>query len=333
MSILTSIRDEYRKREIERAKKTLKKYDIELNGDIKLRGVVSLGYGKHYEERIDIFGNKRRIPVLENVQWTKENLVILPGNQYVMCKMFNLPYTVTGGNVMTPISNVIPGTLNDANQMNFDNKMSVPLEQTDVNIHPLHFVNGFMVGYGGATESNIVARDVNYKSRMLYQPIPFRHTSAELNTSTRIRYGGIVTSGEPSGGQNVKSYYIKKFDSNPTAQIYHLWKDNGLQDGTPVTNTIFDTIEDNGIDVESYAEMELSIDPTEVREYFQANLSGEPPRINELGLVAAYWDQGSMDALQAQLITHITFPTEPLHGVGSSIGGKSMFLLYRLYFK
>lgn len=332
MSVLEFLKNQYRKTSVDHARKILKKYDLEHHDEIKIRGTVSMGYGKHYEEITDIFGNKIMKPVLENVQWTKDNLIVIGGNQYVLCKMFNLPYTVLGGDVVTPISNVNPGVLNDAAMMNFDSKKSPPAV-TGANLNPLHFINCFTVGYGGATESNLVARDVNYKGRMLYQPIPFRYTSANLNAPGRVRYGGIVTNGDKAGGQNVKSYYLKKFDSNPTAQIYHLWKDNGLQDGTPVTNTIFDTTEDNGMDIETYAEMELSIEPAEFREWFQTNLSGEPPRINELGLVSAYWDPAAMDALDAQLITHICFPTEPLHGVGSTMGAKSLYLLYRVYVK
>lgn len=330
MSILDQMKRYYQSKQIEHARGILEKYH---HDESHIRGILTIGHGKHYEVIHDIFGNERRAPVIDDVIYQGENLVILPGNQYVMCKLFNLPITVTGGTVMTPISNVVPGFLNDVNQMNFDNKGNPPTNLVDVNIHPLHFINGFMVGYGGATESNIVAKDVNYKSRGLYAPVPFRHTSADLNNALRVKYGGIVTSAEESGGQTVKSYYIKKFDSDPTAQIYHLWKDNGLQDGTPVTNSIFDTIENNGMDVESYAEMELSVEPLEVREWFYSNLSGEPPRINELGLVACYWDNGSMDAQNVQLITHICFPTEPLHGVNSSIGSKAMYMTYRLYFK
>lgn len=295
-----------------------------------LRGVLTMGYGKHYEEVRDIYGNIRMKPVLENVQWQRENTVLLPGNQYVLCKLFNLPYTVTGGTVLTPCSNVIPGLLNDANQMNFDTKKLVQNTMDGVNIHPMHFINGFMIGYGGATESNIVARKTNYKSRSLFKPIPFRYTSAELNTPTRLRYGGIVTSPDDTGSKNVKSYYIKSFDSKH-AQIYHLWKDNGLKDGTPVTNTIFDTPADNGMDVETYVEVELSVEPLEVREWFQANLSGEPPRFNELGLVAGLWDNTVMDMLDANMITHITFPTETLGGTDSSYGSKTNFYCYRIY--
>ena len=331
MNVLDFLKKKYQSKSVEHARRILKKYDIENRDGTKLRGIMTMGYGKHYEEIIDIFGNRRMKPVIDQVVYQGENLVVLPGNQYVLCKLFNLPYTVTGGDVITPISNVNPGVLNNPDQMNFDNKLSAPYME-HVNIHPLHFVNGFMVGYGGSTVSNIVARDVNYKGRMLYQPIPFRYTSANLNSAGNVKYGGIVTGGD-NGTQTIKSYYIKKFDSNPTAQIYHLWKDNGLNDGTPVTNTIFDTLEDNGMDVETYAEMELSIDPLEVREWFQANLSGEMPRINELGLVASYWDEASMDTIQSQLITHICFPTEPLHGEGSSIGAKNLFMSYRIYLK
>ena len=333
MSILRYLKEKYRDISCGYAKKVLDKYDIRERDDIHIRGVLSMGTGKHYEQVTDAFGQTRMIPVLEDVFLQKENMIVIPGNQYVLCKLFNLPITVTGGTVMTPISNVIPGFLNDPSQMNFDSKGIPPTNLVDVNLHPLHYVNGFMVGYGGATQSNLVARAVNYKSRMLYQAVPFRHTAAELNTATRIKYGGIVTSPEPSGGQSVKSYYIKKFDSNPGLQIYHLFKDNGLEDGTPCTNSIFDTMEDNGMDVETYGEIELSIEPLEVREWFQANLSGEPPRISEMGLVAAYWDPGSMDTQHVQLFSHICFPTEPLHGVGSSIGRKAIFCLYRLYLR
>lgn len=337
MGILNILEQEYIKRKIIMAKKILQKYDPdqirEVEDQYSWRGVVSMGYGKHYETVKDIFGNLRRKCVLDDVVWAKDNLIILPGNQYAFCKLFNLPITVTGGTVMTPISNVNPGFLNDATQMNFDNKSPVPNNLVGVNLHPLHFVNGFTIGYGGATESNIVARDVNYKSRMLYQPVPFRYTSQKLNSQSLVRYGGKVTSSEISGSQNIVSYYNKQFDSSPTAQIYHLWKDNGLNDGTPVTQSIFDSIQDNGMDVESYAEMEMSVEPLEVREYFQSVLSGEPPRINELGLTAAFWDTDAMDSLQVQQISHICFPTESLHGIGSSIGAKSLYFLYRIYLK
>lgn len=328
MSIFHELKAMYQEKKIEQARKLLKD-----NGEfdtIKLRGVVSMGYGKHYEEIRDANGITRLKPVLDNVQWTQENLITLPGNQYVLCKLFNLPYTVTGGTVMTPCSNVIPGLMNDVNQMNFDNKNPVETTLVGANINPLHFINGFMVGYGGATESNIVARTPNYKSRNLFKPIPFRYTSATVNTSTRIRYGGTVTAPDASGGKSIKSYYVKAFDSK-NANIYHLWKDNGLNDGTPVTNSIFDTIDDNGMDVESYVEVELSVEPLEIREWFNANLSGEPARFNELGLVATYWDPTTMDTQDVVPVSHICFPTEVVGSTDSSIGQKSCFYIYRIY--
>jgi hypothetical protein len=336
LSVLRFLRDKYNQQRIEHAKSVLQKLDpkvLQETDDVKIRGVLSMGYGRHYEYVKDIFGNLVRKCVLDDVAWQKENLVILPGNQYVFCKLFNLPITVTGGTVMTPISNVTPGFLNDTTQMNFDNKDHVPNDLVGVNLHPLHFINGFTVGYGGASEDNLVALDVNYKSRTLYHPVPFQYTSENVNEKG-LRYGGKVTHKDKSGSKsNVVSYFIKTFDSNPTAQIYHLWKDNGLNDGTPVTQSVFDTIQDNGMDVETYAEAELSIEPFECRDYFKSFLSGEPPRINELGLTAQFWDLDAKDALQAQQITHITFPTESLMGTDTSIGAKAIYLLYRLYLK
>jgi len=312
--------------------KNLENENKRLKNEIKLlkeyphiRGVVEIGTDPYYTERKDINGNIVRLRHFNNVHCMKNNLIIIGGNQYCMCKLANLPYTVTDGLHAAPISNVVPGFVADQNQLNFDIKAHVASETTkNISISASHYIVGFMAGYGGATESNIVARDVNYKGRTLYAPIPFRYTTQDRTTAELMKYGGICTINS-STGVSTKAYYIKSLDT--PYQIYHLWKDNGLEDGTPTTNSIFDTIEDNGIDMESFCECQLSINKYDIVDYFRQFIDGEPARVNEIGLIAAKWDDTYKEFLDPVLISHMCFPTFVL---GTGI---ELLFNYRLYFK
>jgi hypothetical protein len=293
-----------------------------------VRGIVTMGHGRSYVERKDAYGNTFTDSIIEDVFYTGENQVVIGGNQYIMCKIANLPYETVNENFKNPISNINPGKLSDGNQMNFDSKVTAPNEsEFGVNISPLHYIQAFTIGYGGALESNIHERDTNYKGRMLYKPIPFRFTSQERTSSELMKYGGVRTS--VNNGVSSKAYYLKRLDDGVV--IRHLWRNNAGEDGTPVTKSIFDTTDDNGIDIESYIEFNLTIDRYDAREYFQNFVSGENPIINELGLVAAYWDSRTNEFLDPYMITHITFPNYPLQS--KSLGMDTVFIKYRLYFK
>jgi hypothetical protein len=308
----------------------LKKQASSFNDKVDIKGIITIGKGKHYECIKDAFGKLIRVPVIDDIVYQGHNIIVIGGNQYVLCKLANLPFTVTNNNHPDPISNIYPGFLQSLGQYNLDQKTrhTPDLSDQNININPLHFINSFSVGFGGSTESNLVAKDVNYDNRVLYQAIPFRYTTAERTTDEMLKYGGVATL---DGTTNARAYYLKKFDSD--WQIYHRFKDNGDEDGTLASDTIYDTISGNGIDIETYGEVELSINAFEVREYFNSFITQEPPRINEIGLVASYWDNAANDFLDSQLITHLAFPSKVLGSIGQSISKDEFFISYRLYLR
>jgi hypothetical protein len=232
-----------------------------------------------------------------------DNIIPISGYQWILMKMFGLHLdSVHDPNVKyeeigKDTSLVIPD-LNEVGQLGIgrdpqDTREGYGYTPMNDDISSNHFIQGFLVGNGGAAEDVITTKNTDYSYTNLRSPIPFQQVSAidGLDSSMAGKYLGVFR----QSSTDQKSYFIKKFDSR--AHIYHnWWRDgqrwdyldpvvpselgpgrNGDNNVTPKTNRI-----------ETYAEVEMSIDVKngDCMGYFAHSGNNETAKINELGLVA-----------------------------------------------
>ena len=180
--------------------------------------------------------------------------------------------------------------------LNNDDQMRIGINPDDytvmnTNISDNHFIQGFMIGNGGSAEDAITAKNTNYSFMKLRNAIPFRETTdlTALSPTEANKYLGIYRP-DSSNNNNVKAYYIKKFDDTP--HIYHSWwKDGERWDYVdPVTQNDLGPNSQNGQGktnrIETYAECHLSLDENDCVAYFNHDGNTGTAQINELGLVA-----------------------------------------------
>jgi hypothetical protein len=158
------------------------------------------------------------------------------------------------------------------------------------------FIQGFMVGCGGAGEDSITTKNTDYSFINLRTPIPFQQVSSSLDSSIATKYCGVY---QPQN-TSVKSYYIKKFDALP--HIYHSWWVDGQRWDyvDPVMPTDLGPNAENSSKtnrIETYAECKLSIDESDCKAWFEAEGNSRTAQINELGLVAFDSTNGARSSL------------------------------------
>lgn len=227
-----------------------------------------------------------------------DNIIPISGMQWILMKMFGLHLdsvhdpSVKYENVGQDTSLIVPD-LNEDSQLKIG-KDPKGLGDSGYNsivddIPSEHFIQGFLVGNGGAGEDAITTKNTDYSFIKLRNPIPFQQTTVTegLDPSIAGKYLGVYR----QTGSNEQSFYIKKFDDR--AHIYHNWWRDGQrwdyldpvgQDdlgpgpkSTPKTNRI-----------ETYAQVEMSIDTKndDCIGYFKQAGNNQTAMINELGLVA-----------------------------------------------
>lgn len=227
-----------------------------------------------------------------------DNIIPISGYQWILMKMFGLHLdsihdpNISYEDIGQDTSVVIPD-LNDDGQLKIgrDPKGDATTGYTTITeeIPAEHFIQGFLVGNGGAGEDAITTKNTDYSFIKLRNPIPFQQTTADVGLDSSIagKYLGVYR----NTGSNDRSYYIKKFDDK--AHIYHNWWRDGqrwdyldpvTQDdlgpgakNTPKTNRI-----------ETYAQVEMSIDVKndDCLGYYRHEGNNQSAVINELGLVA-----------------------------------------------
>lgn len=268
------------------------------------RGEFIVGKNKRIVEYIDPYGNKSYRTKFGEILFKQKNIVVIGGYDWLFSKMFNL--------TMGEHSTLRVGDLNfEAPQM----KIGVPrdrymspyynteisgsnpsLQRYDgVNISARDYIFGFMIGDGGSREDNITAIATDYKRRQLFHAIPFRMSNDSTNISKDKYFGKYVDM------NNTSSYYIKKFD-DPSPHIVHVWVTDNKDELEIVDDSVYSST--SSIPIESYVEMNISIDKDDARGYF--NSTNSTIRINELGLVSGWYNQAENDLESIHLVTHLT---------------------------
>ena len=264
---------------------------------------ANIKHGLHGHVRVSIKNNDTG----EVSLWEEsDNIIPISGYQTLLLKLFGLHLDSLHNNGITnekldEDTNLIIPDLNNNDMMHIgvDPTAYQPMED---NYGADHFVQGFMVGDGGAGEDANTSKNTDYSFIQLRSPIPFQESqSGSLDPSIANKYLGkirIASSGsqETSGA----SFYIKKFDDTP--HVYHSWyRDGQAWDYVDPINQgdlgplAANTAKSNRI--ETYVQCNLSIDSNDCMSYFNATTTSDrTPRINEIGLVAfdALYGKGSI---------------------------------------
>lgn len=190
----------------------------------------------------------------------KDNKVIVPGSAFTAIKHFK--------GLTVPVKT---NTYNTA--LGLDNIMSV----TDQEERLDQYVMLFAVGIGGCGPENSQVYDVDYTKWISPEDlIPFRYQllANDLSETDRNKYFGRKTI---TAADRI-AYYFKAFDTDPVFRQQYI-------DGTPIDNNIY--ISDNGMDVQSYVELKMSITTRDCRDYFLATTGINDARINTISLLTA----------------------------------------------
>lgn len=294
-----------------------------------LRGEVIFGKGLIKIPFIDPYGKMSYRTEFKKVDAVLPNIVPIGGYQFAFSKLFNIG--------LDQESTLRVGDLNDeAPQMkigversryksiNYNAECSVTdgsmVVNQGVNISAMNYIFGFMMGDGGAREDNMTAIAPNYKNRGLYRPIPFRMSNDGF-ALPEGKYFGKQSTFQGSGMKDViDSFYVKKFD-NPAPRIVHCWVTDNKDEMQIVDDTVFAST--SSLAIESYVEMNISVDPADGRGFFTSTNSS--PRVNEFALVTGWYNAELNDYEALRIFTHFTRPSIALSE------GDSIEAIYRLY--
>ena len=143
---------------------------------------------------------------------------------------------------------------------------------------------------------------------------------------------------EAADGTLIKKdhYYLKEFEkpisgSVPNPEIINRWRDNGVDDGTVVTDNPENSSRSEGI--ESYVEIVLRINRNDLREYFDTYQSKKDARFNSIGLCSgiksSVYDEDNettyFEYTDVRQISVLNFSNEMLHFE------KDLTIIYRIY--
>lgn len=219
---------------------------------------------------------------------TYHNIIPISGYQILLLKMFGLYLDSDHKQAYEDIgkdTTVVTPDLNNVGSMSIGvdpNNYTAMNEDYASN----HYIQGFMIGNGGAGEDTITSKNTNYSFCKLRNPIPFQQIADGTAASDQgASYLGVYRS-----SSSTKSYYIKTFSERP--HVYHSWWKNGQKWSylDPVTENDLGPNAVNGAGktnrIESYIECKLSLSESDCLSYFQHEGSTQTAAVNELGLVA-----------------------------------------------
>ena len=222
----------------------------------------------------------------KSLWYEDDNTIPISGYQWILMKMFGL-YLDSSHN--KPYENIGKDTTVVVPDLNNSGTLQLGVDPTNYsemssNISDKHFIQGFMIGNGGAGEDAITTKNTNYSFTKLRNPIPFQQ-STSLSPSVAGQYLGALRQ-----SSSIVSYYIKKFDETP--HIYHSWWRDGQRWDylDPVTQDDLGPDAVNGVGktnrIETYCECKMSLDESDCVQYFNHDGSTQTAMVNELGLVA-----------------------------------------------
>lgn len=288
-----------------------------------LRGEVIFGRGRHDVAYIDPFGNHAVRTEFDQVDYKAHNIIPIGSYQWIFSKMFNIGLdqdsTLRVGDLNYEAPQMKIGVPRGLYQsIHYTKEAGSGVEMKDgVNIPATNSVFGFMIGDGGAKEDNITAIAPNYKARSLFRPVPFRMSNDGYDFPINTYYGKSQAYGDTG---DITSYYVKVFDA-PKPRIIHAWVTTNTNEIQVVDDTVFSST--SSLAIESYVEINFSIDQYDTRGFFSSTEA--TPIVNELGLVAGWYNKEQDDYESIRLISFFTRPSIILPEQDTITG------VYRLY--
>ena len=294
-----------------------------------IHGEVIFGRKKKMIPFVDPFGKTTYRTEFEEEIDRKTNIVPIGAYQFAFDKLFNIgpdrETTLRVGDLNDEAPQMKIGVQRaEYSSIHYDAECSVSdgsmVVNSGVNISALNFIFGFMIGNGGSREDNVSVIAPNYKNRTLYHPIPFRMSNDGSQMINGKYYGRSKSIQNNAGLDPVTSYYIKKFD-DPQPRIIHSWVTDNKNEVSIVDDTVFSST--SSMAIESYVEMNMSVDADDCRGYFTS--TGSTSRVNEFGLVSGWYNAKLDDYESLRLFTHFTRPSIIMDA------GDNIEIIYRLY--
>lgn len=270
-------------------------------GGISLRGEVEIGYGLHTDPITGISS------LGESILKSK-NEILMGGSLFALEKLFNAQAQPT----VSYLNDIMGfGTDGDAITEKYPKNTCLCL---------------FDIGLGGCGDAYTDVKAILQQQRQLPGMIPFRVVDEpfEKGSAEASKYFMMVRN---SDGKYW--YYGKTFAKEPI--IKALWKNGGDgKDGTAVVESDYSSVKN--VPIETFAEAVLSIEVTDLREYFELYQDIKKARFNSLGLCSGikgscYDDKGNKRDEYKQVLqfSGLNFTNEPLHM------NKTLSCIYRVY--
>lgn len=236
------------------------------------------------------------IPGTDIILFKGSNKVILPGAGFMARSLFDLPNAEITPSYNTALN--LENTVNEA-----------PSSKQKVYL--------FCVGVDGCGKEDSDVRVVNYgKWCNPENLVPFRYIleAEDLSGSERDEYfGRVVKDGRVA-------YYFKAFDTVPVfVQKY--------TDGTLVDSNVYES--EKTEEIESYVEVNFTIDPEDCRDWFKETTGINDARVNTFSLCTAWAKtiNGQIYYQDIRPITKYNLPNENLISMTKGISCR-----YNLYF-
>ena len=299
--------------------------------------IVNLSAGSCMWAKTDIiagYGLKETngITTLNEVVFRKKNIVPIGGVSYTMEKLFGVPETqITVPTLYTEngIGKVNSGTP----QETYD----IPGGTKNIIYRYGHTVCLFGVGITATAENDITIYQPDYREKNINLTrtnhdgltvhgtmLPFRYTTETLDSDERLKYFG-----KKVHSNGVTGYYLKRFDKDPV--IKHVWKTGeDIEDQELIADVdVWENMSGNN-SVESYTEIQLSVSPKDIKEWFINIEQPDRTRINTIALFNGQFVPGVDgadygDYRDVRLFSKLCMNPEYLDR------SKDLYILYRVY--
>ena len=285
------------------------------NSGFFARTKITAGYDPYIDSRSGT--TKFGTPIFET-----ENMIVMGGSLFTLEKLFNINYfsegnnTIDDGLIYDPL--LFGGTVSREGFPQKDNVICL-----------------FGVSTEGAGESITDVKDVNYYERTMFEGgagsnyglIPFQVLSTG-EAFTPTEEGKYWYRKQISINDTTKTaFYLKSFENAP--KIHILYRDNGDDDGTAVTQSPWLSVPSTPI--ETFVELTLKITKTDVRQYFIDNGDTEKTRINSIALFSGIKKEVTLngstypDYREVRMFSKLNINNEML------TANKDLTISYRIY--
>lgn len=180
----------------------------------------------------------------------------------------------------------------------------------------------FNIGIGGCGNAYTDVKAVLQQQRQIDTMIPFRVVDEPFEKGSEQAAKYWLMKQNEDGKY---CYYGKTFSKSPV--IKALWKDAGDgEDGSPVVESDYASVKDTPI--ETFAEAVLTLEVSDLREYFELYSNVTDARFNTIGLctgIKSTCADGRPEYKQVRQFSILNFSNEMLHM------NKDLSIIYRIY--